>query len=171
VVTDDVNGFSLTLPDGYVRITDRAQLESLVKAGMAKNPRLKDVLKQYAAMGKSARVFALKHAVEGFADNLNVLAVPAAGLTGERIQDAYMTVKRALEYNLQATIVGHRVEMVAGTRALRVEYRLMIAQRPLHGTQVYLTHGDKLLIVSITQNEVKERTVDANRIIASLRFV
>ena len=38
------------------------------------------------------------------------------------------------------------------------------------GTQVYLTHKGKVLIISITRNDVAANAPDANQIIDSLRL-
>jgi len=120
-------------------------MESLMRASGTTNPRLKAVFDQYALIGKNARVFAFKLDAKGFVDSVNILAVPAsAGLGGEHIGNVYGQVKQALESKLGATIIDHRVESVAGTKALSIEYRLPVAQRSVHVRQVYVTHRGKL---------------------------
>ena len=58
---------------------------------------------------------------------------------------------------------------VAGTKALRVEYRVKMGPARVRGTQVYLIPKDKLLVVTITQNDVEASSADANMIIDGLR--
>lgn len=169
VVTDDVNGFSVRLPTGYTRITDKAMLQSMLKAGTVKDRKLRAVLEQYAPVVERARVFAFKPGTTNFADNVNILAVSPEGMDAEHIGDAYNQVKPVLEEKLGAVITGHRTETVAGTKALRVEYRVKMGPARVRGTQVYLIPKDKLLVVTITQNDVEASSADANMIIDGLR--
>lgn len=168
-MTDQVNGFSVRLPAGYRQIRDKAQVRSLIRAGAASNLRLRAVLEQYAGLGDRARVFAYRLGAKGFADNVNILSEPAEGVDTNRIGEVYSQVKPALQGRLGATITGHRVERVAGRKALRVEYRLTVAQRSLRGTQVYLIHQGRALIVTVTQ-EASSAQAEADLIIDSLRF-
>ena len=139
VVTDDVNRFSVTLPPGYTRITDKAQLEAIMKAGGRADPKYKAILDQYAAVGDRARIYAIKLGDTDFADNLNIIVDTADGMDADHIADLYDgVVKPVLEGKLGATITGHRLETVAGTKALRVEYRAKFAGKSFRGTQVYL---------------------------------
>ena len=92
-------------------------------------------------------------------------------MDADHIADLYDQVKPVLEAKLGATITGHRLETVAGTKALRVEYRASVAGQPYRGTQVYLIHNGKALITTITQNDANASTADANMIIDSLRFL
>lgn len=101
--------------------------------------------------------------------SVNILAVSPEGMDAEHIGDAYNQVKPVLEEKLGAVITGHRTETVAGTKALRVEYRVKMGPTRVRGTQVYLIHKDKLLVVTITQNDVEASTADANMIIDGLR--
>jgi hypothetical protein len=43
---------------------------------------------------------------------------------------------------------GHKVEMVAGTKALRIEYRLTVAQRKVRGTQIHLVHNRRAVVTT-----------------------
>lgn len=168
-MTDDVNGFSVKLPAGYKRIKDKATLRSALKAGLSANPKLKAALDDYAPVVEQARVFAFKVGTTSFADNLNILAVSPDGMDAEHIGDAYAQVRPVLEDGLGATITGHRVVTVAGTQALRVGYRVKLPQGTVQGTQVYLIHNGKLLVVTITQNDKPASAADADLIIDGLR--
>jgi hypothetical protein len=172
VVTDALNGFAVTLPAGYRRITDKAQLESVMKTGTTvAGSRYEAVMNQYASVGANARVLAFKLGAADFSDNLNILAGPAEGMDAEHIGDIYDKVRPALAGKLGATITGHKIEMVAGTKALRIEYRLTVAQRSLRGTQIYLIHNGRAVVTTITQNDVAASKPEANMIVGSLRFI
>lgn len=155
MVTDAVDGFSVTLPAGYTRITDKAKLRSVVKAGAATaGPRFKALLDQYESALDHQKVTAFKLSTPDYADNFNIIVDSAGQLDAEHIGDGYLPLKQVLEGKLGATITSHRVETVAGTNALRIEYRLPVAQKSVRGTQVYLIYNGKILILSIGQNDV-----------------
>jgi hypothetical protein len=172
VVTDPENGFSVTLPAGYVRITDKAQLDSLMKAASKRaGAKIKAAMAQYGSLGSRARVFAIRIGATDFADNLNILVMPAAGADAEHFGDLYDQLRPTLEKQLGATITGHKVEAVAGTKALRIEYRLPVGQQSVRGTQVYLLHNGRVLVSTITQSAATGSAAEANMIVDSLRFI
>jgi len=171
VVTDAKSGLSVTLPAGYVRITSKAQLASLVKAGSASSgAKLEAASAQYGSLVDSARIFAIKAGATDSAANLNILVVPAAGVDAAHVADFYDQVQPTLEGQLGATIISHKVETVAGTRALRIEYRLPVGTKSVRGTQVYLVHKDSVLVTTVTQNDAKGSEAEVNLIVDSLRL-
>jgi hypothetical protein len=170
VVTDKVNGFTVTLPADYQRIRNKAQLSSRTRTGAARLSRLKAVMDRYESMGVRARLFAFKVGTRVFADNINIIASPAAGVDADDIGSLYAQVSPSLSGKRGTTITAHRIETVAGTKALRVEYRVRLSKLSVRGTQVYLVHNGKVLITTITQNDVKASTAEANMMIDSLRL-
>ena len=79
----------MTLPPGYTRITDKAQLEAIMKAGGRADPKYKAILDQYATVGDRARIYAIKLGDTDFADNLNIIVDTADGMDADHIADLY----------------------------------------------------------------------------------
>jgi hypothetical protein len=171
VVTDAKSGFSVTLPSGYVRITDKAKLESAMKAGSAvADPKVKAAMAQYGSVVDRARVFAIKVGASDFTSNLNILVFPAEGMNAAHLGELYEQVRPTLEGQLGAKITSHKFQAVAGLKALRIEYGLPVGQRSARGTQVYLVHEGSVLVLTITQDDATGSTAEVDRTIDSLSF-
>lgn len=165
LITDAPNHFSVRLPAGYKRLT-KANVKALLKAGGAANPQLKPIIDQYASVGDRARVFAYKPGAGG--TNVNVLTIPTKA-TSKDLETLYAGVKPVVE-KVGARITAHGVERLAGTKAMRIEYRLSMSTMRMRGTQVYLIHRGKVIVMTITQPDVDASTADAKAILGSLRL-
>ena len=169
VETDAVNGYSVVLPKGYKRMKDKAALRAMVQKAAEANPGLKTEFEQYASVVDRVPVFALKLG-KTFNNNINILVTAPGGGTEDNIGDLYSQVPPVIEGKLGAKITDHKVMDLAGTKALRVDYRMKAGTEEVLGTQVYLVHNGKLLIVAITVKDASAGASEKNAIINGLRL-
>jgi hypothetical protein len=168
-VTDAADGISVTLPAGYTRLTDTAQLQAVANAASAPPQLASQIANAGDMFAKGAKIVAYKTPDGAFADNLNIIVSDAAGMNPADIAQAFPAASQILTSS-GATVTGHSAVTVGGQPALQVEYTMPASGFTVNGTQVYIVHAGKVFITSISQAAATPNAADVKAIIDSMTF-
>jgi hypothetical protein len=153
-VTDAENGFQLTLPRGYLRVTSKSELAAIGKAGSK-------VLKGSAA---AAAATFTEH-VELFAINtlsgstINVVTTPSGGSTTDDLVGQADSLKAQVAGGLGAKQITMTTIKVDGDPALRANATLVNGGKTITLTQIYAVHGDNVYITTFGGPTASEKVI------------
>jgi hypothetical protein len=157
LVTDKANGYQLALPAVYLRITSKAQLNKVAKAG-ASAVRRSGITQQM--LNKSVKMIAARLDEAG---SVNVVVVPAQGLTADQLPLAEPTIKKQLK-SLGARGVTFASATLGGDPALRISYTLKAQGRRVSTVQYMTVHADRSYTLTFTEpvrlaSKIEKQTV------------
>lgn len=114
---------SLAVPNPWVAV-DASLPDATIERLGRENPKLAPFLRQLSGPGSAAKFLALDPAVkDGFATNVNVVAVPIPSVTFAQYRTAIVAEIQSL---VGSTRVDHRAVTIRGARAVRLAYPFRI---------------------------------------------
>jgi hypothetical protein len=167
-VTDAADGISITLPAGYTRLLDPAQIQRLLAAGQAELQDMQAQVANLSAAYKQAKIVAIKTPVTGpFASDLTVDVVSAGGSSPNDVAQLLTSASATLT-SQGAKITGHSAVSVAGLPALRIDFTVAVGGITVDGTEVYVIYANKLYVTTMGQNDASYDAADVGAVIGSI---
>lgn len=165
-VTDAVVKFQLVVPRGYVRITDKKQLDEIVQAGRKALKNRSSEL-DAAAFQKNVKLFAINKLTGA---TISLATAEAAGMTGADLVDQADQIHAVLSERLGAKAVSTQPITVDGEPALRADGTVTSpAGEKFQLSQIYAVSHDRVFILTIGGANTPEKVVLAE--IAGLHFL
>jgi len=154
-VTDVADRISITLPPGYTRLLDPAQLHSIFGQ---------------SSVYQHAKIVAVKMPVTGpFQSNLAVVVAPAGGSLPPDVDQMFLQARDTLTGE-GATIKSHSSAPVGGYPELRIDFTLPANARTIEGTEVYAIDEEQVHVTTMLQDEASYSATDVNDVINSISF-
>jgi hypothetical protein len=144
LVVDKANGYQLAIPAGYVRITNKAQLKKIAKAGASAvaNSGIDAQL-----LNKTVKMLAYHPKTNA---SLNVVVASSGGVTADQLPSAKSAIKKQVA-GLGARNIAFKQVTMGGAPALRATYTIKL-QGPRGFVVQYITvKGDQLYNLTFTQ--------------------
>lgn len=142
-VSDAGEGYAVKLPCGYTRITNKAELEAIMKKGLSEVKGNINITPEQLAQ---AKLFAVNPKT---GSRINLVITPAGGMTGKDLASQSADIKKQLE-SVGATNMAFSDITVAGDQALRAKATMVTKSTKLQMVQVYAVHSDKAYIWTFT---------------------
>jgi hypothetical protein len=162
VFLDKANGYQVAVPSGYTRVTSKAELAKILKAGSSTAAR-GGISQQM--FGESVKMIAVNR--KTFA-GVNVVVTPAGGMTADQLPAARPGIKKMVA-KIGARNVVFKSATMGGEPALRASYKLSQQGVSVLTVQYITVHDDRAYTLTFSQSDRLARKLE-QQTVGSFRF-
>jgi hypothetical protein len=147
-------GFTMTLPNQWKTVPlNGGDIKSLLNSATDENPDLTNALTQQvkAAAEQGVKVFAIGPIVDGSVPNVSVITASAAGtptgsaFPGAAAAQAKISLTSAGAVGIKSAVVKNHMGDTA-----EVIYKVPLKTGAIQGAQIYVQHGPRVVVVTVT---------------------